>query len=303
MAKKESANKQVPKEGFKVACQDCQVKTPTKLLSSTSLRLYGVWLCSKCFERREEKHAPKCSECNTHFNEPADKQERVTERAIELDDSGKVISVYLCNWCALSKGTIHSFVKRRGGEDGDFQGLKQLIDKLNIRTSEESDIPTAEEHEELVKYVNRLEWFHSSQKGEDFGENWKKYFISYTGFVYRTFSEPADVDFSRNPAWLFWHPDNPHKLVEICRVRIRSRLSFAYLEITFADPRHPTIDILNTQGLKTPAELQELWETPDVWTLFENVLKSAEGAKFTSPAPRAGSPIRWFFQALKGRNT
>jgi hypothetical protein len=40
----------------------------------------------------------------------------------------------------------------------------------------------------------------------------------------------------------------------------------------------------------------------EVWTLFENVLKSAEGAKFNSPAQCAGSPMRWFFQALKGRN-
>jgi len=73
----------------------------------------------------------------------------------------------------------------------------------------------------------------------------------------------------------------------------------------------------NKRIIKKIASLSKLWGivaqhfqlclmisyiTPEVWTHFENMLKSTESAKFNSPARRTRQQIRLFFQALKGRN-
>jgi hypothetical protein len=153
------------------------------------------------------------------------------------------------------------FIRKRGGIDDNYEGLQILIKQLRLTDKKNPGYPTVEEWEELAKDVKRFEWFIDAQLGKDFGNEWKDYHLTYTGVVIAEYEKPKPEGVEPMPyAWLIWHPKDERKLVWICQIRIRYRLSLAYLEIKYQDSSKPNVTLTNAWKVRRQDELLKVWK-------------------------------------------
>jgi hypothetical protein len=240
-------------------CADCGVDVDSRIFSG--LWRYGVIICEECFDKREAEK--KCSVCSSLYDDHAIKDDfrgRCKERYVREPDAVKSKNIFICNWCALTLyNNSKDFLDKRGGSDKDYCDFNSLWFKLGFLKTDEPHYSTQDPRGDLIRNVNRWGYF-EEHKGIAFGEKWENYFVTYTGIVLRIYQNPIEIDLeNESHLWLKWHQEDPRKLVQIVRVRIRYKCSLAYLEIMVNNPSHRIIDIRNRQNAKTE-EAEKVWE-------------------------------------------
>lgn len=241
-------------------CADCG--EPVDYRKFNTAPIYGAFLCKMCKLARD---APRrCVDCGNRYPDPSSDQfstHGLVNRNFKLKGNP-----YICRWCALLRGDMEFIEKRTPQRRDDERILTTQLKLINPRqgiypTSEElrrerTEIPKVD-YISLPRHAKDIEDKILFFKGEDISDKGKGFFIRYTGYVWRMYKEPPPENSIDTPYFLIYHPNDPRKIVLICRVQYFHRDCQGYVE-TFWEPWPRSMDFKNINPRNIKGEMNKL---------------------------------------------
>jgi hypothetical protein len=261
-------------------CADCGKTVDTSKFNT--LPSDAAVLCKACKRKRDSVRV--CTNCSQKYHDPS--LDRFVVNPFVKRHGLFAGHPYLCSWCALFRGDM-TFIRDR--TPGSEQDRKILTTQLNL-VKREGLYPTTEEFERERREIPEVDYIHFPRhkkdiidkflryKSEDIDFNREKFFIRYTGYVWRTYKESPPEDLFDTPYLLIEHPNDPLKIVMICRMQFFNKSCQGYVE-TLWQPWPRSLNFINLNPKNVRAETEILQQVSPLIFNIERESQAGRGEK------------------------